>query len=181
MEASDNQIPSSPGRQRCQIFGECPRGGGGVLKLRFHRYIRFSYKQCNFSRICLLVKMASKTVTTSILRIIVKGTTNDSRLGATQSTKEQRFETKQSQSCLWRVCWCNHSFSLHSLSNVIIIHMSLVALNKYDWQNFIQQRITRKVKKQRADTHMSALVQWYVYFPPPPAPLPPASTLLIHL
>ena len=31
-------------------------------------------------------------------------------------------------------CWCNHSFSLHSLSSVIIIHMSLVALNKYDWQ-----------------------------------------------
>ena len=31
-------------------------------------------------------------------------------------------------------CWCNHSLSLHSLSSVIIIHMSLVALNKYDWQ-----------------------------------------------
>ena len=44
-------------------------------------------------------------------------------------------------------CWCKHSFSLLSLSNVIIIHMSLVALNKYDWQNFIQQGITRKVKK----------------------------------
>ena len=28
--------------------------------------IRFSYKHCNFSRICLLVKMASKTVTRSI-------------------------------------------------------------------------------------------------------------------
>ena len=28
--------------------------------------IRFSYKQCNFSRTCLLVKMASKTVTRSI-------------------------------------------------------------------------------------------------------------------
>ena len=44
-------------------------------------------------------------------------------------------------------CWCKHSFSLLSLSNVIIIHMSLIALNKYDWQNFIQQGITRKVKK----------------------------------
>ena len=44
-------------------------------------------------------------------------------------------------------CWCKHSFSLLSLSNVIIIHMSLVALNKYDWQNFTQQGITRKVKK----------------------------------
>ena len=29
--------------------------------------IRFSYKHCNFSHICLLVKMASKTVTRSIL------------------------------------------------------------------------------------------------------------------
>ena len=28
--------------------------------------IRFSYKHCNFSRLCLLVKMASKTVTRSI-------------------------------------------------------------------------------------------------------------------
>ena len=28
--------------------------------------IRFSYKHCNFSRACLLVKMASKTVTMSI-------------------------------------------------------------------------------------------------------------------
>ena len=44
-------------------------------------------------------------------------------------------------------CWCKHSFSLLSLSNVIIIYTSPVALNKYDWQNFIQQGITRKVKK----------------------------------
>ena len=29
--------------------------------------IRFSYKHCNFSRVCLLVKMASKTVTRSII------------------------------------------------------------------------------------------------------------------
>ena len=28
--------------------------------------IRFSYKHCNFARVCLLVKMASKTVTRSI-------------------------------------------------------------------------------------------------------------------
>ena len=30
--------------------------------------IRFSYKHFNFSHVCLLVKMASKTVTRSILR-----------------------------------------------------------------------------------------------------------------
>ena len=41
--------------------------------------------------------------------------------------------------------------------------MSLLALNKYDWQNFIQQGITRKVKKYRGDTHISAPGQWYVY------------------
>ena len=28
--------------------------------------IRFSYKDCNFSRVCLIVKMASKTVTRPI-------------------------------------------------------------------------------------------------------------------
>ena len=33
--------------------------------------IRFSYKHCNFSRVCLLVKMASKTVTRSIDSILV--------------------------------------------------------------------------------------------------------------
>ena len=38
LEDSDNQIPSSPGRQRCQMPGVCP-GGGGMLKLRFDRYI----------------------------------------------------------------------------------------------------------------------------------------------
>ena len=32
--------------------------------------IRFSYKHCNFSRVCLLVKTASKTVTISIRRKI---------------------------------------------------------------------------------------------------------------
>ena len=32
--------------------------------------IRFSYNHCNFSRVCLLVKMASKTVTRSFLRTL---------------------------------------------------------------------------------------------------------------
>ena len=36
-----------------------------VLRKLFH--IRISYKHCNFSRACLLAKMASKTVTSSIL------------------------------------------------------------------------------------------------------------------
>ena len=36
------------------------------------RHIRFSYKHCNFSRVCLLVKMVSKTVTRSIEQIHVK-------------------------------------------------------------------------------------------------------------
>ena len=41
--------------------------------------IRFSYNHCNFSRVCLLVKMASKTVTRSItitvLTFLVKKST----------------------------------------------------------------------------------------------------------
>ena len=36
LELSDNQIPSSPGRQRFQMPGVCP---GGMLKARFDRYI----------------------------------------------------------------------------------------------------------------------------------------------
>ena len=39
LEDSPNQIPSSPARQRCQMPGVCPGGGGGMLKLRFDRYI----------------------------------------------------------------------------------------------------------------------------------------------
>ena len=53
--------------------------------------------------------------------------------------------------------WRKHSFSLLSLSNVIMIHMSLVVLNKYDWQNFIQQGITRKSQKiARGYTYLCA-------------------------
>ena len=33
--------------------------------------IRFSYNHCNFSRVCLLVKMASKTVTRFIVKLVV--------------------------------------------------------------------------------------------------------------
>ena len=40
LEDSDNQIPSSPERQRCQMPGVCP--GEGMLKLRFDRYISFT-------------------------------------------------------------------------------------------------------------------------------------------
>ena len=39
--------------------------GTAILRKLFE--IRFSYKHCNFARVCLLVKMASKTVTRSIL------------------------------------------------------------------------------------------------------------------
>ena len=35
--------------------------------------IRFSYKHFNFSRICLLVKMASKTMTSSIATFVISG------------------------------------------------------------------------------------------------------------
>ena len=38
LEDSDNQIPSSPGK-RCQMPGVCLGGRGGMLKLRFDRYI----------------------------------------------------------------------------------------------------------------------------------------------
>ena len=37
-----------------------------AVLLRKLFYIRFSYKHCNFSHVCLLVKMASKAVTMSI-------------------------------------------------------------------------------------------------------------------
>ena len=43
LEDFDDQIPSSPGRQRCQMPGVCP-GGGGMLKLRFDRYITTELK-----------------------------------------------------------------------------------------------------------------------------------------
>ena len=41
-------------------------GGGKEMEWPILFYIRFSYKHCNFSHVCLLVKMASKTATRSI-------------------------------------------------------------------------------------------------------------------
>ena len=39
LEDSDDQIPFSPGRQRCQMPGVCPgEEGGGILKLLFDWY-----------------------------------------------------------------------------------------------------------------------------------------------
>ena len=38
-EDSDNQIPSSPGRQRCEMSGVCPGGRGGDVEASIDRYI----------------------------------------------------------------------------------------------------------------------------------------------
>ena len=46
LEDSDNQIPSFPGWHRCQMPGVCP---GGMLKLRFDRYIRTQFFQLPLS------------------------------------------------------------------------------------------------------------------------------------
>ena len=43
-----------------------------ALRKLFDIRIRFSHKRCNFSRFCLLVKMASKTVTRSIESFLCK-------------------------------------------------------------------------------------------------------------
>ena len=56
-----------------QIFQDNPLHCSFSLQLIFFQNIfdiRFSYKHCNFSHVCLLVKMASKTVTRSIHIII---------------------------------------------------------------------------------------------------------------
>ena len=47
--------------------------GTAILRKLFE--IRFSYKHCNFARVCLLGKMASKTVTRSIIRLKIEGET----------------------------------------------------------------------------------------------------------
>ena len=51
--------------------------------------IRFSYKHCNVSRVCLLVKMASKTVTRSIIKLFVVW--QNSRHDAFNRTKPDRI------------------------------------------------------------------------------------------
>ena len=46
LEDSDNQIPSSPGRQRCQMPGVCREGGGGHVEdsiWPIHNLQRFSF------------------------------------------------------------------------------------------------------------------------------------------
>ena len=56
LENSDNQIPSSPGLQRCQMPGVCPGGGGGIWPIQtrvlndlWRRYCRT--KVLDFSRV----------------------------------------------------------------------------------------------------------------------------------
>ena len=105
-----------------------------------------------------------------ILRIISKGTTNDSRLWATYRQKgndpRQNNRKKISLIPCGPQCWCKYFFSFLSfcsLSNVIKYFTGRVKFNKYGWRNFIQQEITRKVKKNRGgSTHISATVQWCV-------------------
>ena len=61
------------------FFSRILRGGALVYKSYFFRTavvrklfnIRFSFKNCNFSRVCLLVKMVLKTVTRSIMGLNV--------------------------------------------------------------------------------------------------------------
>ena len=54
--------------------------------------LRFSYKHCNFSRVCLLVKMASKTVTRSILAV--------SDITTTVYTLTHRWQRRKKTNCL---------------------------------------------------------------------------------
>ena len=53
LEDSYNQIPSCPGGQRCQMHGVCPGGGGGMLKLRFDRYINRAWKVHSWSTLSM--------------------------------------------------------------------------------------------------------------------------------
>ena len=96
-----------------------------------------------------------------ILRIIIKGTTNDSRVWATYRQKgndlRQNNRKKISLILCGPQCWCKYFFSFLSFcssSNVIKYFTGGV---KYGWRNFIQQEITRKVKKYIGAVHISLL------------------------
>ena len=72
LEDSDNQIPSFPGRQRCQMPGVRPGGGGkGMLKLRFDRYI-ISLLSISLS---LSYKYSPLATSTSVNNCYLKGYT----------------------------------------------------------------------------------------------------------
>ena len=153
MKDSDNQIPSSPGRQRCQIFGVCPRGGGcwsfdltDTLDSHINTLLFLTHlPTCQDGVENLDNVYFANHRQRDYKWFKIRSNTIDKRA----TIRDKTIAKLSLASLLLRApqCWCNHSFSLHSLSSVIIIHMSLVALNKYDWQNFIQQGITRKVKK----------------------------------
>ena len=154
MKDSDNQIPSSPERQRCQIFGVCPSGGGGCWSFDLTDTL-----DSHINTLLFLTHLPTCQDGVENLDNVyfanhrqrdykwfkIRSNTIDKRA----TIRDKTIAKLSLASLLLRgpQCWCKHSFSLLSLSNVIIIHMSLVALNKYDWQNFIQQGITRKVKK----------------------------------
>ena len=48
LEDSDNQIPSSPGRQRCQMPGVCPGGGGACWSFDLTDTKHFDFGSCLF-------------------------------------------------------------------------------------------------------------------------------------
>ena len=52
--------------QRFSFIAYRGEGGRKEMEWLILFYTRFSYKHCNFSHVCLLVKMTSKTVTRSI-------------------------------------------------------------------------------------------------------------------
>ena len=74
--------------------------------------IRFSYKHCNFSHVCLLVKMASKTVTRSNIMfinfslgkqpflLVLQFASEDVSLRGTSATQRQKFHTDDINQCL---------------------------------------------------------------------------------
>ena len=76
LEDSDNQIPSFPGRQRCQMPGVCP-GGGGILKLRFDQYITHPYL---FILATSLQQPPDKSKMISITKTALPDITNDHQL-----------------------------------------------------------------------------------------------------
>ena len=127
-----------------------------VLRELFN--IRFSYKHCNFSHFCLLVNMASKTVTRSIQPCFLRG--GSERLACSEPTDATRFLKelevhsvhygqgknvfKREFSCLWKVYGRFLHFDISVEEKPQNVHLKLIfchVLSRFNLRERIQDPV----------------------------------------
>ena len=88
-----------------------------VLRKLFDK--RFSYKHRNFSRVCLLIKMASKTVTRSIWWVTKSGFQNQNFCSDSLRVSEENVHLAHAEEGHWIEPWVPTQ-SAHTIDDLLI-------------------------------------------------------------